>query len=103
MLQNIILAGLAQRERLFGHRCAWNGKSYLCSKGESSSEKTLSEGGMRVQAEMTVVLRAALFGTGAMPSENQRVTVDGINYKVEFKRSFDGYITLALNQDRRKV
>jgi hypothetical protein len=67
-----------------GQTCSWKGNTYDCVLGEPDMQVDLQEGGLIPEGAFNLKIRRAEFndGAGPFPQENDRVTYDGIVYKI---------------------
>lgn len=69
-LQSALTDGLKEREADSGATITWAGGIYPCSGGATVGGKTLEQGGFRMTATCTIVVRLAALGT-SRPAEKQ--------------------------------
>jgi hypothetical protein len=72
---DVLLDGLLAREEEEGASINWAGEDFPCSAGTENTGKMLGQGGFRLTAEATLVVRTSVFpnGTG-LPVEEQTLT-----------------------------
>ena len=71
----MIVEALKQREESVGASILWGAQRYPCSGGEVLGGKTLQEGGWRLKAQATIVVRVEVFpAPPGPPQEKQRIT-----------------------------
>ena len=71
-LSEHVLDGLLQAEEASGATLSWAGQKYPCTGGAEFGGKQLDLGGFKLKAEVTVVVRTAVFPAGVgLPQEKQ--------------------------------
>jgi hypothetical protein len=76
-------ASLAQLEVLQPATLTWNGNDYPCLASATRRRRGLESGGYALDADLTVYVRAVLFGTGARPESKETLVHRGRSYRIE--------------------
>jgi hypothetical protein len=67
-----LVDGLTEIENAAGATLVWNAGTYPCVGGAEFADKLLGSGGLKITADVTTVVRAALFpDTASRPQEEQ--------------------------------
>jgi hypothetical protein len=99
-----LLEGLASLEESSGATITWRDNDYPVAGGPELGGKLLGQGGYRVTAQVTIVVRVALFGSGARPVEKSEILytsaegADGRPLKIQSVNIFrNAFLVLECN------
>lgn len=69
-----ITAGVKQREIDVGATITWASQTFPCSGGALFGGKSITAGGLRTVAQLTIVVRLEHFAGGSAPAEKQLIS-----------------------------
>ena len=78
-----IADGLTELETDFPATFVWNSISYTCIAGAESRAVNVGEFGLEQTDTLTLIVQLAQFGSGATPSERNKITFNSRIYRIE--------------------